>query len=78
MDGQLVGNDGGWVRVASAQLRPDRSGKLNVSAIPSAQPFGISLMGEFSDVDASLIEFGTTTLTIKGETSRMQRLRAAK
>lgn len=78
MDGRLIGGDGSWVRIATAQLRPERSGKLSIAANPSMRPFGISLIGAFADVDAPRIEFDAATLNIKGETSRVQRLRAAK
>jgi hypothetical protein len=74
---QSLGGDGLWVRVATIVLRAERQGPFQVDAAPSDRPFGIAIVGEFEDVDASLIEFGSVQMTIDGKSGRPARVRAA-
>jgi hypothetical protein len=67
---QTLGSDGLWVRVSTVLLRADRPGPLGLNARPSGRPFGISIVGEFTDVDGSLIDFSSTNVTIRGKATR--------
>lgn len=57
-------SDGNWVRVATVVARATRPGTATVAAELSDQLHGFSHVGDFQNIDPSLIEFENATVTI--------------
>jgi len=65
-----VGIHSAWVRVTTLQMRVIEGGETRLTIGPSRAPFGVSIFGQFGDVDSADIDFGEVDLTLSGTPRR--------
>ena len=61
-----LGADEGWVRVARPAARTTAPGTTRVVGGPNDEMHGVAVVGEFTNIDPGMIEFGHADLTVRG------------
>jgi len=71
-----VGLDTAWVRVATLRMRAVGRGETDLMVGPSQAPFGVSMFGQFGDLNPAFIDYGQTGLSLSGGPARSPRTKS--